>query len=149
MVAWDDFERAAPDIARAGRRLLEEADGRPAVAFLATVGDDGRPRMHPFIPAIVDGALWAFVTPSPKQGDLDRAGLYAIHSTLGPADESFFLSGTARRVDDAARRAAVATRMPYNDDVDDHACFEFGVDRVLWTTWTTPTTPQFHRWRAG
>jgi hypothetical protein len=80
-VTWDDFERAAPDIARAGRRLLEEADGRPAVAFLATVGGDGRPRMHPFIPAI--------------------------------------------------------------------ACFEFGVDRVLWTTWTTPTTPQFHRWRAG
>jgi len=39
--------------------------------------------------------------------------------------------------------------MPYDDDVDDHACFEFGVDRVLWTTWTTPTTPQFHRWRAG
>lgn len=147
MASWDELEVAAPDIARAGRRLLEDESGVPGVAFLATVGADGRPRMHPFIPAIVDARLWAFVIISPKLRDLDRDGAYAIHSCLGPDDESFLVSGTARRVADTQRRELISRHMPYSDIDDRHVLYEFEVDRALWTSWNTPTAPVHHHWR--
>ena len=89
-------EAVAPDLAQAGRRLLEDAPGVPGVAFLATVGAGGRPRMHPFIPAIVEGGLWAFVIVSPKQRDLDRGmGSTRYTALSAPDDESFFVGGRA------------------------------------------------------
>jgi hypothetical protein len=81
-VSWSEFEALAPELARAGKRLLEEEPGVPGVAFLATVGRDGSPRIHPFIPAVLDGDLWAFLIDSPKQRDLDRTWRFAIHSRL-------------------------------------------------------------------
>jgi hypothetical protein len=103
-VPWYEFENAARDIARAGRRLLQDDTGAPGVAFLGTVAVDGHPRMHPFIPAIVSEHLLAFVIRSPKQRDLDRTGMYAAHSLLGHNDESFFATGAARQIgDDQAR----------------------------------------------
>jgi hypothetical protein len=74
MVPWSQLVIAEPEIAAAGRRLLEDPAGIPTVAFLAPVGADARPRIHPFIPAVVGGRLWAFVIRSPKQRDLDRDG---------------------------------------------------------------------------
>ncbi len=145
---WADFEQSAPEIAAAGRRLLEDAPGIPGVAFLATVGRDSTPRIHPFIPAVFDGRLWAFVIESPKQRDLDRAGHYAIHSRLGERDESFTIAGTASRREDFDDRRRVADVMPYSDIDEHHVLYEFAVVRALWTTWTTPTTPAYHRWIA-
>jgi hypothetical protein len=146
-VTWEAFAAAAPEIARAGQRLLEDAPGVPGVAFLATAGADGRPRLHPFVPAVVDGGLWAFVIRSPKQRDLDREGGYAIHSVLGPEDESFFVGGRAFLVADEARRSTVGGRMPFSEIDDDHLLYEFRIDRALWTEWVTPTSPVHHRWR--
>jgi hypothetical protein len=104
--------------------------------------------MHPFIPAVVDGRLWAFVIVSPKQRDLDRTGQYSIHSLLGPADESFFVSGAATREETEGLRTTVAGAMPYGDIDARHVLYEFGIDRALWTMWTTPTSPVHHRWTA-
>jgi hypothetical protein len=148
-VDWGGFELAAPDIAGAARRLLQEPPGVPGAAFLATVGADGRPRLHPFVPAIVDAGLWAFVIRSPKQLDLDRDGWYAIHSALGPADESFFAAGRASRVDRTDVRAAVGERMPYSGIDGNHVLYEFRLDRAMWTTWPTPTTPVHRNWRCA
>ena len=145
-VTWETLEAAAPEIARAGRRLLEDAQGVPGAAFLATVGADGHPRLHPFVPAVSDGGLWAFVIRSPKQVDLDRNGLFAMHSMLGSDDESFFVGGRAVLVTDHTARAKIAERMPYTSIDHGHALYEFRIDRALWTTWTTPTTPVHHRW---
>jgi hypothetical protein len=147
MVPWSELVIAEPEIAAAGRRLLEDPTGAPTVAYLASVGADARPRIHPFIPAVVGGRLWAFVIRSPKQRDLDRDGWYAIHSALGPNDESFFVSGHALRVDDRHERDLVGERMPFDDIDDSHLLYEFRVDRALWTTWTTPTTPVHRHWR--
>ena len=149
MIPWRAFDAVAPDMAAAGLRLLTDEGGEPTVAFLATVGADGRPRMHPFIPAVVDGRLWAFVIVSPKQSDLDRRGSYSIHSVPGADDESFFVSGAATRVDDESLRATVASAMPYSDIDERHLLYEFLVDRALWTTWTTPTSPAHRHWRLA
>lgn len=147
-MSWGDLAHVAPDIAAAGQRLLEDAPGVPGVAFLATVAIDGTPRINPFIPAIVDGQLCAFVIISPKQRDLDRTGAFAIHSRLGEADESFSVAGTARRVDEPNARERVAPRMPYADIDTQHILYEFALARALWTTWTTPTSPVHRLWKA-
>ena len=145
---WTEFERSAPEIAAAGHRLLEDAPGIPGVAFLATVGNDSTPRIHPFIPAVCDGRLWAFVVESPKQRDLERTGQHAIHSRLGDRDESFTIAGTASRRDHLDDRDRVGDVMPYSDIDEHHVLYEFALVRALWTTWTTPTTPVHHRWIA-
>jgi hypothetical protein len=147
-MSWRQLETAAGDIAAAGQRLLQEESGVPAVAFLATTGADGSPRVHPFIPAIVDGGLWAFVVVSPKQRDPDRSGAYAIHSMLGADDESFFAAGVARRVDDDRVRSLVTSSMPYDDVDERHVLYEFMMSRALWTTWTTPTQPEYRQWSS-
>ena len=164
MAQWTDLERDEPAIAAAGQRLLEDDPGTPGVAFLATVSSRGRPRMHPFIPAIVDGALWAFVIESPKQRDLDRAsaggaskqasaggtseqdGQYAIHARLGANDEQFLVSGVARRIDSPEDRARIGAAMPYDNIDARHVLYQFAVDRALWTTWETPTSPTHRSW---
>lgn len=157
MPNWADLERDELELAAAGRRLLENAPGVPGVAFLATVSASGRPRMHPFIPAIVDGALWAFVIESPKQRDLERGsaggaseqrGQFAIHARLGADDEQFLTSGFARRVDDLEARARIGASMPYDDIDADHILYRFEIDRALWTTWETPTSPIHRSWAA-
>lgn len=147
--SWAAFAASAPDIADAGRRLLEEEPGVPGVAFLGTVGLDGLPRIHPFIPAILDSSLWAFVIESPKQRDLERTSRFALHSLLGPNDESFYCAGISRRVDDQAIRSTVAAAMPFGDIDDNHVLYELRLVRVLWTTWTTPTSPVHRTWTSS
>jgi hypothetical protein len=83
----------AEPIAALGARLL----GGGNRAFLATVRQDGRPRVHPVCPVIEDGILLLGITPgSPKDLDLRRDGRYVLHALLGPADAEFWVEGTAR-----------------------------------------------------
>src|SRR3954470_9145650 len=108
MANWASFEVAAPELATAGQRLLEQFG--PGLGFLATVRPDGGPRLHPICPVVVDGELWAFILRrSPKCGDLERDGRYALHS-FPPVekDDEFVVTGTARPVEDDAARARVA-----------------------------------------
>jgi len=130
MVSWSDFESEAPEIAEAGRRLL------PVVAMLATVSRTGRPRVHPFCPAIAEGQLWAFVMlESPKRRDLDERGHYAIHALLGADDEEFFIAGMATRRNDENLREIALAAMPYHDADTRHILYEFQLERALWTRW--------------
>ena len=141
MLPWSDFAELTPDIAAAGLRLFEERE----LAFLASTGRDGRPRLHPFIPKVVSGRLVAFVLDrSPKRRDLDERGLYAIHALPGKEDESFFVSGRAlSRNDESPFREAVAVAMDFDTGVDaHHILYEFLIDRVLWTTWSNFGTPE-------
>src|SRR5512139_3524706 len=102
-LTWSEFERAAPELAAAGRRLIYAVGpGGPGLGFLATTRADGGPRVHPVCPAIHDGALCVFVIgASPKRRDLARDGRYAFHAFPGrDDDESFYCTGPAREVRD-------------------------------------------------
>ena len=94
-VTWGEFERAEPGLAEAGRALLYQFG--VGFAFLATVGRDGGPRMHPMCPLIHDGGLYAFIVPGPKQADLHRDGRYALHSfPCEDNEDAFYCTGRAR-----------------------------------------------------
>jgi hypothetical protein len=145
---WAAFATEAPALAAAGERLLRAF----TVGYLATVRDDGAPRVHPVTVTLHDGGLYVFVLAgSPKLRDLLETGHFALHSfpTL-PADdawddEEFMIGGRARLVDDGQERAAVEA--VHNDDVAPaDRLFELRVERAnhktrdhgraVATTWT-------------
>ena len=141
MLSWSKFETQVAEVAAAGARLLHEGE----LAFLASTGGDGRPRLHPFMPKIVNGRLVAFIMDSsPKCRDLRERGVYAIHALPGKEDESFFVSGRAvLRNDEKPLWGAVATAMNFDAGVDaHHILYEFLIDRALWTTWLNFGTPE-------
>ncbi|MBI5290002.1 MAG: pyridoxamine 5'-phosphate oxidase family protein [Chloroflexi bacterium] len=150
MATWGEFEAASPQIAGAGRRLFTELE----VAFIATVSRHGRPRVHPFCPAIADGHLWGFIMDgSPKRRDLEVNGYYAIHALPGREDEEFYISGPARRQSDRVLREIASAAMSYDDADDRHILYEFLIEHALWTTWENfqqpGMRPVHQRWHAA
>jgi Pyridoxamine 5'-phosphate oxidase len=153
MSSWADFERRAPELAEAGRKLLYQFG--PGLGYLATVRKDGAPRLHPICPTVVDGALYALILPSsPKCGDLKRDGRYAFH-TCGPVDndDEFLVMGRAHFVDDAAQTERVRADQKARGmtSTEDEALFRFDVERAMWAKYpgghgTWP--PKYHVWRA-
>ena len=108
MTTWAEFEAAAPEMARSGRRLLE-ASGHGS-GLLATVREGTPPRIHPVSVDIIDGELWVFLLPSPKLTDMVRDGRYALHThhDLAAPDE-FMIRGRARHVEDEHIRAKIGS----------------------------------------
>ena len=141
MVPWQTFAESNPVLAAQGQRLLllgaEYGDFLAGLAYLATIRPDGGPRIHPISPALLDGHLYAFIlTISPKYSDLRRDGRYALHSfppnTLDNtpfSDDEFYLTGTARVVEDRILRQEVASAC--GDEVEAGQVFELLVERVM------------------
>lgn len=153
MSSWSRFEAEAPEIALAGRRLLS-ADGS-GVAYLATVRKDGGPRVHPVMPVLAGGSLYAFVVNLGwKYRDLVRDGRYALHSApAAEGGEEFYITGPARESSDPGERGRV--REVCGGRLGGHdfeALFELGIDRALHTKWanwgTADTWPEYHKWPA-
>jgi hypothetical protein len=132
MASWQDFENAAPDIAEAGKKLLYQYG--VGLAFLATIREDGAPRLHPICPTVVNGRLYALIVATHKRADLKRDGRYALH-TMPPVDvdDEFLVMGRAKFIDDKAiaemvRADLVARGMT---STADEQAFEFGVERAM------------------
>ena len=149
MPTWADLEAAEPDLARAGERLFRSF----TLAFLATVRADGGPRVHPVTITVREGALYVFlVEGTPKRRDLLRDPRYALHSfpsfpegTVDSyVDDELVLFGTARPVEDARKREAVAA--VHNDSVHERdLLFELCVDRAQLKT-RRDGTAVYTRW---
>lgn len=146
---WEPFVPAASALETAGRRLLFESGD---IALLATVAPSLRPRIHPFIPRLVNGRVWAFISSySPKAGDLVTRP-YTVHALPGAEDEEFWFSGRARQVTDPGLTRVVAEAMPYQVQ-ENEVLHEFDLNLAMWTRWvgfgTTTIRPEHHRWRSG
>src|SRR6188508_3657684 len=130
MATWSEFADAAPEIASAGRRLIEATDD--AKVLLATVRGDDLPRLHPITVAIVDERLYAFIIArSPKKLDLALDGRYALHTHLDPAAPTeVALRGRARLVDAPVERDRVAVGWAFEVD-DYYTLFEFSIEHAL------------------
>lgn len=133
MVSWNEFENRAPEMARAGKKLLYQFG--VGLAFLATIRRDGAPRLHPICPTVVDGNLYALLLPSsPKCGDLKRDGRYALH-TCPPVenDDEFLVTGRAYFIDDRVQETRVRDDLVARGmtSTQDEALFRFDIDRVM------------------
>jgi len=129
-------------MAEQGKSLLYQHG--VGLAFLATVRRDGRPRLHPMCPLIGAEGLNAFIVPSPKQRDLRRSGVYALHSFPCPTNEdAFYVAGQATFVSDAGTRHALAEQFVAEREAfgvvppsDDDALFKFDIESCLLTRTT-------------
>jgi hypothetical protein len=78
-VKWQDFERAAPELASIARARLEERN----LCLIGTVRADGSPRISPVEPYFVDGDLMiGMMWRSRKALDLLRDDRIVVHSTV-------------------------------------------------------------------
>ena len=104
MYSWLELEAAAPEIAAFGAQRL---DGK--LAYLATVREDEKPRLHPVTPIIGAGHCFLFVDPStPKAQDLLSSGWYSLHCAMNDSSGSsgeFILNGRVQAVTNGALRA--------------------------------------------
>ena len=155
MATWRDLGEERPDLTDAGRALFYQFG--VGLAFLATVRRDARPRLHPMCPLLTEDGIFAFIIPSPKQGDLRRDGAYAMHSFPRLNNEdAFYVTGRARIVESPSLRELLArqfvqerSQFPVMPPAPEDALFEFGIDSCLVTRTTGhgDPAPQHVVWR--
>jgi hypothetical protein len=147
MESWSEFAAAEPELASFGADRLT---GLPA--YLATVRDDGMPRVHPVTPVVSAEGLFVFMEPtSPKGQDLRERGAYALHSGVPDNDGSggeFFVSGTGHLVEDASVRANAERAATYEPE-SRYILFELLVGEARCNGYGDVTLPERRRWRAG
>jgi hypothetical protein len=151
-VTWKEFAAAQPDLAALGRSLLFQFN--VGLAFLATVRQDGAPRLHPVCPVLSNDRLFVLVVPtSPKRRDLLRDGRYALQTfpQPKPGSDEFYVAGHAVLVDEPATRADIFRDAKHMADASETA-FELWIERVMHTRWEHVLTPQMRpehaTWRA-
>ena len=144
MLTWKEFAALQPEMAEFGLKRLEYH-----VVYLATVRRNGYPRVHPFTPFVASGHLFAFMEPiSPKGLDLQRNGLYAIHSLvtdMNGTNGEFAVTGHAHLVRDSAIRELAVKGCPYPPK-ERYVCFEFKLKECMTNTYLDGV-PHPKRWQ--
>jgi hypothetical protein len=146
--SWADFQAAAPDLAAAGARQLDRANG---AALLSTVrGSDSAPRIHPVTVGIVDGALNVFLLDSAKRTDLAQDGRYALHAHQDQdRPDEFSVRGRALMVPQGDRRDHVAKDWFFEVD-DTYWLFELRIETaILGERGPDEWPPRYKRWSAA
>jgi len=145
-LTWEEFAALQPMMAEFGLKRLEYH-----VMYLATVRKNGYPRVHPFTPFVASGHLFAFMEPaSPKGRDLQRSGLYAMHSQVTDMDGSngeFVIAGRAHLVTDSATRDLAVRGCPYTPK-ERYICFEFELEECMTNTYVDGV-PKTRKWKGN
>ena len=143
---WADFAAAAPELAAAGARHLDRAEG---AALLATVRADAPPRIHPVTVGIVDGGLYVFLLDSAKRRDLVEDGRYALHAHQDmAAPDEFSVRGHARLIPAGDVRDRVGSGWFFEVD-DTYWLFELTVQSaILGERGANEWPPRYTRWSA-
>jgi hypothetical protein len=145
-MSWKNLEDGAPELASFGAQRL--ATG---VAYLATVRQDGGPRVNPVTPIVGQGRLFLFMEPtSPKGHDLRRDGRYAMHCAVSDssgASGEFSIAGRATAIDDPATRA-LAEQLASYVPAEYYVLFELSVERAASTVYQGGQ-PVRRRWKSG
>jgi hypothetical protein len=140
VTTWGDFAEARSDMAQLLLTILEWIP----ITYLATVAEDGAPRVHPVCPIIEGGRMFIAVpVTSPKRLDLKRDGRYAMHALPGKwrevdgqmrGDDEFYMTGRTRLIDDADARRAV-TETAKHEIRESDWLFELEIERVMTAYW--------------
>jgi hypothetical protein len=153
MATWGEFAEAAPDLAQKGEEQLFQYG--VGLAFLATVREDGGPRLHPVCPVLSNDRLYVLILPdSPKRLDLERDGRFALQAFPQgrPDSDEFYLTGEAVHIQDAELISQVLSDAKHHASSDE-ILFELSVNRVMHTYWEGFRTPDYHsvhkKWRIA
>ncbi len=134
MATWEAFAVAAPELAAFGAGRFGGG-----VAYLATVREDGGPRVHPVTPIIALGRLYLYMEPtSPKGHDLRRDNRYALHCAVEGSDGGqgeFSIKGRATLVEDATLRQQMDAAASYQPKPH-YIAFELTIDSALSTQYS-------------
>lgn len=144
MHGWKELQEEASELAEFGAERLKNK-----VAYLATVGEDGRPRVHPVAVILGEGHLFVFMErTSPKAHDLQKNGRFALHSAVADTSGSngeFAASGSASLVSDSKLRAT-AGRLSWYKPKESFVLFSLVVERAMGTTYSNER-PIRRRWK--
>jgi hypothetical protein len=145
-MSWKEFAGSSPELASLGYEKLNRK-----IAYLATIKKDGSPRLHPVTPFIGNEMLFIFTEPSsPKIGDLQRDGRYAMHSSVdraGPLTE-VLISGKVLVISDPILRAEAEKLASSPVVIDSYYLFEFLVERVLVIEYNEGGKRKVRHWRG-
>lgn len=141
--AWQRLEEDAIELAAFGKARL---DGK--VAYLATVQDDGSPRVHPVTPIIGGGMCFVFVEPgSSKLRDLKANGRFSLHCGMSDSSGSsgeFRMSGSAQLVEDQSVRELAESVCSFRPSAS-YVLFELQPTEVVATSYRGGR-PDRRRW---
>jgi len=143
-IAWGEFARREPELARFGAGRLTAAP-----AYLATVRRSGAPRVHPVTPIFTSVGLYLFMEPtSPKGRDLRERGRFAVHSGVpdnaGSGGE-FNASGRGFATDDPDMWSHVAEAASYSP-ADRYLLFELQLSEARCHGYGDVPLPSTRRW---
>ncbi len=146
-MSWGEFATAEPELAAFGADRFSSG-----VAYLATVREDGSPRVHPVTPIVGEGRLMLYMEPtSPKGKDLQRDGRYQLHCAVensGGGQGEFYIQGQARLVSrEETELWALAARVGYKPKPD-YILFEFSVESAFSTVYEGDEVVR-KRWKGG
>lgn len=148
MTTWQEFAAAAPELAAFGTQRL-----RGRVAYLATVSQDGSPRVHPLVPHIAGGHLYVYMYPtSPKGHDLRRDSRYALHCSVedrNGGEGEFSIRGRATVIDDPTMQAMFfeAAGVKGSNPQDRYVIFELSIESAFSMIYED-SGPVQKRWKA-
>jgi hypothetical protein len=137
MTTWNAFERAARDLARRGRERFE----RTHLALIATLREDGSPRISPIEPYILGGHLVIGVMRSAKQRDLRRDPRCALHSRvtdINASEGEFKIYGRAVPLDRSELRGADSDAWWAGRPKESYVLFSIEIDSASFVTYDLP-----------
>ena len=145
MTSWGEFASVAAELAAFGAKRLTMN-----TAYLATVREDGTPRVHPVTPIVGEGRLMLFMEPtSPKGKDLQRGSHYQLHCGVennGGGSGEFYVTGGARLVEHNETAIwELAQRVGYTPKAH-YILFELSVTSAYSTVYT-PEGLVRQRWK--
>ena len=128
-MSWQKLVDGNPELAAYGTARFENR-----VAYIATTGKDGAPKVHPVSPTLRQNRLFVFMYPtSPKAHDLQRDGRYALHCAVESSDGGageFYVRGRAQQVHDPALWELV--RPGHAEEFNTkYILFEFSVEQAF------------------
>ena len=136
---WSDIERTQPRLAALARERLI----RPGVVLVATIRQDGTPRLSPVEPYVLDGDLWlSMMWQSTKARDLIRDPRILVHNVITSpqgAEGEFKIRGTVRAEHDLALQRryadAVAASLGWNPQPGRFHLFAVDISNVTFITY--------------
>ncbi len=143
---WSEMENTQPRLAGLGRQRLVE----PGVVLVATIRQDGTPRLSPVEPFVMDGDLWlSMMWQSRKARDLLRDPRILVHSVItnrDGAEGEFKIRGTARAENDPAMERryadAVAISLGWRPEPGQSHLFAVGINEITFIRYDNATGDQ-------